>query len=152
MNSISTHAPAAREAKRKEAAVLGMDDQFVSDLVERFYQSVQQDSLLGPIFSERINDWPAHLGQMKRFWRSVLFGSGEFFGSPMAKHVAIPDLERHHFVRWLALFGETLEQLGSRPAYDQVIVKARTIATSLLNGIRIHRDGTLGLTADEAFT
>lgn len=150
MTATESHAAQAREAKRTAAAAIGIDDRFVSDLVEQFYDSVRDDTMLGPIFAERIGNWPNHLKQMKRFWRSILFSSGEFFGSPMAKHVAIPGLDRDHFLRWLELFHSTLDDLGPASASTHVYEKARSIAASLLNGIRIHRDGTLGLSRDEA--
>ncbi|URD60535.1 group III truncated hemoglobin [Sphingomonas sp. KRR8] len=150
MTAPESHAVQAREAKRTAAAAIGIDDRFVSDLVEQFYDSVRDDTMLGPIFAERIGNWPNHLEQMKRFWRSILFSSGEFFGSPMAKHVAIPGLDRDHFLRWLELFHSTLDELGPAAASAHVYEKARSIAASLLNGIRIHRDGTLGLSRDEA--
>lgn len=149
MSAVSPHALAARQARRAEAVALGIDEAFVSDLVERFYERIREDALLGPIFAERIDDWPVHLGQMKRFWRSVLFSSGEFFGSPMAKHVAIPGLARSHFVHWLGLFGETLDEVGGTAAREHIHAKARMIATSLLNGIVIHQEGALGLPADQ---
>ncbi len=148
----SPHALAARQAKREAAAALGIDDQFVSDLVEQFYARVRDDSALGPIFTAHITNWPVHLEQMKRFWRSVLFSSGEFVGSPMAKHIAIAGLDRSLFVRWLDLFGATLDELGSAEARDHVHASARMIANSLLNGIIIQREGSIGLRAAEALS
>lgn len=152
MPPANLHASRTRDAKRREAAAVGIDEQFVSDLVERFYTKVQGDEVLGPIFSARIENWSSHLEQMKRFWRSVLFSSGEFFGSPMAKHITIAGLDRDHFVRWLELFGATLDELGSEAAREQVHERARSIANSLLNGIRVHRDGALGLSRPETLT
>jgi hemoglobin len=135
----------AREAKRAEALSIGIDGDFISSFVERFYARVREDKLLGPIFADRISDWPAHLEQMKRFWRSVLHNSGEFTGSPMRKHVAIDGLEENHFSRWLALFNETLRD-GQvlAEATTHVGAKARTIAESLLTGIKMQRDGLAG--------
>lgn len=150
--STSPHALAARQAKRQAAAEVGIDDQFVSDLVDRFYERVRGDESLGPIFEEHVDDWPVHLGQMKRFWRSVLFSSGEFLGSPMAKHMAIPGLDRTLFVRWLELFATTLDELGSAEAREHVHENATRIANSLLNGILIQREGGFGLRADEVLT
>ena len=129
---------------------MGIDELFVSELVERFYERIRGDALLGAIFADRISDWPVHLEQMKRFWRSVLFSSGEFFGTPMAKHVAIPGLDRSHFVHWLNLFRQTLGELGGEDACEHVQAKARMIATSLLNGILVHQEGGLGLRVEES--
>jgi hemoglobin len=101
--------------------------------------------LLGPIFAERIADWPAHLARMKAFWRSVLHNSGEFSGNPMVKHLAIPGLESRHFERWLMLFYATLKDAEGHPAATALVGgRARMIADSLLTGIAVHRDGLAG--------
>ena len=135
----------ARKAKLSEALSIGIDAEYISSLVDQFYARVREDELLGPIFAERISDWPAHLQQMKRFWRSVLHNSGEFNGSPMRKHVAIDGLEDKHFSRWLGLFRETLRGgEAHREAADLVAAKARTIAESLLTGIKLQRHGING--------
>lgn len=135
----------ARQAKLDEALSIGIDAAYISSFVDRFYARVRGDELLGPIFATRIVDWPAHLEQMKRFWRSVLHNSGEFTGSPMRKHVAIDGLAEHHFTRWLTLFRETLgDGEANAEATDHVGNKARTIAESLLTGIKLQRHGLAG--------
>lgn len=147
MNAANTHPFAldARKAKLAEALSMGIDAAYISSFVDRFYDRVRDDDLLGPIFADRIADWAAHLKQMKRFWRSVLHNSGEFNGSPMRKHVAIDGLEEHHFTRWLTLSRETLRDRETKvEATDQVAGKARTIAESLLTGIKLQRHGLSG--------
>ena len=88
-----THVEAIRQRKRAEAAAIGIDEALVDRVVERFYTRVRADDLLGPIFAERITDWPVHLGRMKQFWRSVLLGAAECSGNPMVGHQAIPGLD-----------------------------------------------------------
>jgi hemoglobin len=135
----------AREAKRTEAHSIGINADYISSFVDRFYDRVRGDDLLGPIFAERIPDWSAHLEQMKRFWRSVLHNSGEFNGSPMRKHVAIDGLEERHFARWLKLFRDTLRDGETNAeATEHVGNKARTIAESLLMGIKLQRHALSG--------
>lgn len=144
----SRFALAARETKRAEAQAIGIDSGFVDLFVERFYASVRDDAMLGPIFAERIADWPAHLHRMKAFWRSVLFSSGEFAGNPMLKHMTIPGLEEAHFTHWLRLFYATLSAVERDPQATSMIGdKARMIATSLLTGIAVRRDGIAGSSA-----
>lgn len=139
---------AARAAKRAHAESLDIDEQFISLMVERFYGSIRDDDLLGPIFADRISDWPLHLERMKSFWRSILFNSGEFSGNPMVKHMAIPGLGETHFVRWLELFYATLNDLGAQPEGTALVAeRARAIADSLLTGITIRRDGVSGSNA-----
>ena len=139
---------AKRAEKRAAAEAIGVDADFISDLVENFYGKIREDDLLGPIFAERIADWPPHLARMKAFWRSVLHNSGEFSGNPMLKHLAIPGLELRHFGRWLELFYETLREAeGDGEATQLVGGRARMIADSLLTAIAMRRDG---LTAGRA--
>ena len=149
--NASPHALAAREEKRSAALAMGIDAYFVSVLVDRFYARIQRDDLVGPVFAARIDDWGPHLDQMKRFWRSILFSSGEYLGSPMAKHLVIDGLDRAMFVRWLDLFDATLREIGSDAAREHVHARARMIANSFLNGIAIHRENRLGLAPGEAF-
>ena len=140
------HALNARKKKRAQAAELGIDEAFVSKLVESFYRKIRQDTLLGPIFAGRIDNWPEHLARMKAFWRSVLFNSGEFSGNPMLKHIAISGLTEAHFAHWLALFYETLREIEPQPeATEHVGNRARLIADSLLTGIATRRDGIAGV-------
>ena len=114
-------------------------------MVEHFYSAIREDDVLGPIFAERIDDWPTHLARMKAFWRSILFNSGEFSGNPMRKHMAIPGLEEHHFARWLELFYATLRALEEEPDGTRLVAgRARSIADSLLTGIAVRRDGLVG--------
>lgn len=141
----SSFAEQKRTAKRLAAEEIGVDAAFVDHLVEAFYAKIREDDLLGPIFAERIADWPPHLIKMKAFWRSVLHNSGEFSGNPMLKHLAIPGLELRHFSRWLDLFYETLREAeGQSAATDLVGARARMIADSLLTAIEMRRNGLAG--------
>jgi hemoglobin len=136
------HVEAIRRRKRAEAEAIGIDEALVDRVVESFYARIRSDALLGPVFADRIADWPPHLAKMKQFWRSVLLGSGEFSGNPMVKHQAIPGLAEHHFSHWLALFYQTLRdecpQSEGVTAFGQ---RARMIAESLLIGVEMHRNG-----------
>jgi hemoglobin len=142
---VHAHAAAARARKRAEAEAIGIDDDFVSRFVESFYARIRDDELLGPIFAERVTDWPWHLDRMKSFWRSVLHNSGEFSGNPMAKHLAIPDIGERHFAHWLELFYATLRELERDPEATRLVgTRARMIADSLLTGIAMRDHGLAG--------
>lgn len=100
-------------------------------LVERFYERVRADAALGPIFDGAVGDWPAHLKTLTDFWSSVMLTSGRYKGNPVAAHrkhasSIAPEL----FDRWLALWGETAEEVTPR---DAPILKAKAarIAESL---------------------
>ena len=146
--SHSEYAAAARDKKREKAESVGIDGDYISLMVERFYGRIRLDAMLGPIFAERIDDWPKHLGRMKAFWRSVLHNSGEYSGSPMQKHLAIPGLEFAHFERWLELFFGILSDIENHPqATKQVGANARNIANSLLLSRTTRREGVAGINA-----
>jgi hemoglobin len=144
------HAARKRAEKRAAAEAIGVDAGYIDSFVEQFYARIRDDQLLGPIFAERIANWPAHLARMKGFWRSVLHNSGEFSGNPMIKHLAIPGLELGHFARWLDLFYATLRDAETHPqATAEVGARARMIADSLLTAIAMRRDGLAGGRAGE---
>lgn len=143
------HALAARADRRAAAIAMGIDEAFIAALVDRFYAAIRTDAQLGPIFDERIDDWPAHLGQMTRFWQSILLGASNFTGNPMMKHLAIPAIGERHFQHWLALFYQTLRDIAPTEGAAELIgARARMIAESLLSGIIIHRDRNAGLAGD----
>lgn len=145
VDDVRSHVEAKRAAARETAEAVGVDADFIDSLVETFYGRIRTDALLGPIFAERIADWPPHLARMKAFWRSILHLSGEFSGNPMAKHMAIPGLGEEHFARWLELFYATLRDLERHPGASPMIgERARMIADSLLTGIAMRRDGLTG--------
>lgn len=142
------HVRAARDEKRASAEAIGIDANYISGFVDRFYARIRRDDQLGLIFAERISDWPVHLGRMKCFWRSILHNSGEFKGNPMIKHMAIPGLDISHFTRWLELFYATLREDEKDPSATELVgTRARMIADSLLTGIEMHRSGMAGARA-----
>jgi hemoglobin len=139
------YAEQKRAEKRAAAEEIGVDAAYIDRFVETFYGKIQQDELLGPIFNERIGDWPAHLARMKAFWRSVLHNSGEFAGNPMIKHIVIPGLELRHFSHWLELFYQTLRDAEGDPEATALVGgRARMIADSLLTGYVMQREGLSG--------
>ena len=88
-------------------AISNRDDIIV--LVNSFYEKVQKDELLGPVFSDQAHvNWQSHLPQMYNFWESLLLGADNFSGRPLAKHLPLM-VTREHFARWLELFSETVD-------------------------------------------
>lgn len=134
--TTSSYAEQARAEKLSRATAIGIDDALISQLVERFYDAVRKDQLLGPIFAARIVDWAPHLARMKDFWASVTMESGRFHGNPMLKHIAIGGLEQRHFERWLMLWEQTVEEIAPNEAASETFrTAAKRIASSLLMGI-----------------
>src|SRR5690606_14141833 len=112
----------------------------IRQLVNQFYGRIRADEVLGPIFNAHISDWPVHLDIMVKFWSSILLGSGEYSGTPMPKHVALPDLEAPLFRRWLKLFNATTEALPNRDLANQANELAHRIARSLWHGYQMSRE------------
>ena len=83
-------------------------------LVDGFYARVREDDVLGPIFNDIARvDWAAHLPKMYDFWESVLFGSAQFKGNPLAVHRALATrapMTDTAFGRWVVLFHATVDE------------------------------------------
>ena len=112
----------------------------IGELVDAFYSKVQRDAVIGPIFNEAIDDWPAHLALLKAFWASVLLGVGGFKGNPLETHLKLP-LSREHFERWLELFAETATELLGPEKAAVFIDKSQRIATTFQRGMAARRSG-----------
>lgn len=111
----------------------------ISQLVESFYQRVRDDGMLGPIFSEHVDDWPSHLGKMVDFWSSTLRGTARFRGSPMIKHQGIEGITDRHFQRWLQLFHETTANIENAALRERANQLSSRIAESLWYGYQLNR-------------
>jgi len=94
-------------------------------LVDRFYDKVQIDELLGPVFSHV--DWPHHLPVMYDFWSSMLLGDQSYRGNPFQKHIPLA-IQPRHFDRWLQLFRQTVSENFSGEKADEVVMRAESIA------------------------
>lgn len=111
-------------------------------LIDRFYTAIRGDSVLGPVFEATIaaDAWPRHLATMRRFWSSVMLGSGRYSGNPVGVHRAVGGLERPMFARWLTLFEATAHEVFAPEAAALFVDKAQRIATSLQIAV-FHRLG-----------
>lgn len=99
-------------------------------LVERFYTKVRRDPMIGPLFEDAVADWDAHLATLRAFWSSVILTSGRYKGNPLAIHMRQP-IQPEFFDRWLALFGETAEEVVGGDRAALFCAKAGRIAESL---------------------
>lgn len=126
-------ASARREQIQQTAAQLGIDDAYISILVDRFYDRVRADPTIGPVFENAIGDvWDHHLDRMKDFWASVAMNAGRYSGKPVPKHKQHTTIEDRHFAIWLTLFHQTLEETAPSPdVIPYFMVRAERIAQSL---------------------
>ncbi len=132
MSAVATAHERRAEIQRRANAI-GIDEAYVSLLVDEFYRRVRKHAVLGPIFDDAIGDrWDHHLPRMKSFWASVALNAGTYSGQPVPAHKKLTQVEQSHFAIWLALFRQTLEDTASTPeAVDYFMERANRIAESL---------------------
>jgi len=79
-------------------------------LVDSFYEKVNKDKLLSPIFNDFAKvDWESHMPTMYSFWSSILLGEESYSGRPFPKHLPLP-IKQKHFDRWLEIFHLTVDE------------------------------------------
>ncbi len=107
-------------------SILHLQD--VKQLVDTFYEKVQRDEMLGPIFNAVIQDrWPEHLDKMYRFWQTILLEEHTYYGSPFPPHAKLP-IEKKHFERWLTLFYDNIDQQFEGEKADEAKWRATKMA------------------------
>ena len=81
----------------------------IKKLVDLFYEKVNNDTLLFPIFNEiaKVN-WEEHLPIMVEFWNTILIEKKAFTGQPYPKHAVLP-ITKEHFDKWLYHFKTTID-------------------------------------------
>lgn len=126
-----------RREIQENAERLGIDEAFVSNLVENFYARVRAHPLLGPVFQNEIDDnWAPHLATMKDFWSSVAMNTGRYSGKPFPAHMKLTGITPAHFNIWLALFRLTLEEMSdTAETVDYFMERANRIARSFQLGM-----------------
>ncbi|MFD1002683.1 group III truncated hemoglobin [Ohtaekwangia kribbensis] len=102
-----------------------IDRSDVIKFVDRFYDKVKEDALLGPQFAH-VN-WSSHLPVMYNFWSSMLFGEQSYQGNPLQRHMALP-IGVGHFNRWLQLFQETIDENFFGFNAEELKMRAQAIA------------------------
>ena len=114
-------------------------DEEIAGMVHAFYARVRRDDMLGPIFNTHVEDWDHHLAKLVDFWSSILRGTGRFSGTPMTKHVELPELNAELFLRWLSLFREITAAQANREMGERAYAMAQRIAQSLWYGYQMNR-------------
>ncbi len=101
------------EAEAKATAEEAKARQTIEDSLEpalrRFYDKVQADELVGPVFARTVHDWDGHIQTMKDFWSRALLGTTRYHGQPFPPHVPLA-IGQAHFDRWLVLWREATHE------------------------------------------
>ena len=118
----------------------------IERLVNVFYEKVNADDLLAPIFNGVAQiDWAQHLPVMYRFWSSVLLRTNNYRGAPWPKHAMLP-VDESHFGRWLALFRQTVDEHFAGPKAIEAKNAAASIADTFQNRMRLRTAANWDLT------
>lgn len=109
------------------------DRKDIEFLVNKFYDKVKQDELIGFFFVEVASlDFDIHLPAMYDFWENIIFKKGSYKGNPILSHITLhnkKEIQSFHFKRWLALWEETLTQYFSGENANEALQRAKQIAT-----------------------
>jgi hemoglobin len=111
-----------------------IDETGLAVLVDRFYDKVRADPMLGPVFDATVHDWDKHKRTLVSFWSSVALGTQRYRGSPMSAHRRQP-IRAEHFDRWLALWRETMPEVFDEAPAARMVEYAERIGNSLRMGL-----------------
>ncbi|MHA7648939.1 group III truncated hemoglobin [Mycobacterium sp. ML4] len=107
----------------------------VEALLYRFYGASLHDEVLYEPFTElRRAGLDSHIPTMCDFWETVLFRAGRYHGSALTAHRdlhARTPLQARHFVRWLTLWNEAVDELYAGPVAEHAKLQAARIAWSM---------------------
>lgn len=102
-------------------------------MVDRFYDKIKEDKLVGFIFTDVVKvNFEKHLPVMYAFWNNALFFTGGYNGNAMRKHIQInkaTPLQKKHFIRWLQLFDQTVDEYFEGEKATLAKERAHSIAT-----------------------
>lgn len=110
----------------------------IDKLIVEFYKVVIYDPEIGHHFDGL--DLARHIPIICDFWEKILFGNPVYFNNPLTVHQKLHErfpLWPEHFLRWVEIFSQTVDELYSGEMADLAKFRARTIADSLdqrLNG------------------
>ncbi len=132
---VMAAATARRDACGMPQAIpANLDEAQLATLVDRFYDKVRADPLLGPVFNALIDDWGAHKQRMTCFWSTVALRTGRYRGNPLAKHAPLP-IDAGHFQRWLVLWRETANETLDQESAALMIGYAERIGYGMRVGM-----------------
>lgn len=99
-------------------------------LIQPFYTDIRQHAVLGPIFNERIQDWPAHLARITEFWARQTGGPSQYPGGFAAAHLPL-GIQPSDLQHWLGLWEFNCRRHLARAEADEMIALAHRIGEQL---------------------
>lgn len=108
----------------------------VSFLVNKFYDKVRKDDLLGPVFNNQVKDWDHHLSHLTNFWETNLLGTMRFKGNLVQAHIDVDkksdnEITQDYFGRWLNLWFSTIDENFDGDGAIRLKNAARNMSTNL---------------------
>lgn len=97
-----------RAELQKSSRGIGVSEEYISLLVDTFYERIQHHPTLGQVFDAHVTDWPSHLEKMKTFWAGVALRTTGYKGQLMKVHAGVPEARSWMVPQWLELFEQTL--------------------------------------------
>ena len=104
-------------------------------LMNRFYARVMGDEVIGYIFTEVANlDLDHHLPIIGDFWETLILGGNNYQRhrrNPMQIHALLnlkTPLREEHFLRWLRIFKQTVDESYAGERAEFAKTRAETIA------------------------
>ena len=113
-------------------------EQMITAVVERFYHIAGDDPVIGPVFANRVADWPGHHRVVADFWSKILLGSDRYRGDPFQAHAGMT-LEPRHFDRWLEILAEVSAEILPPDLTARAMAQARHMRQCLEGGSCDHR-------------
>jgi hemoglobin len=116
-----------------------LDEAAIARLVDRFYDKVTAEPVIGPVFNAVVHDWPEHKRLLTSFWCSVALQANSYRGNPMAVHRRLP-IRAEHFDHWLGLWRATCAEELDETGAQEMIDYAQRIGRSLKYGLGLNPD------------
>lgn len=105
-------------------------------LVDQFYEVVQKDPFLGPIFNSRLSGrWEMHHRKLYRFWHTVLLRRPDYFGDPVPMHFDM-NIDQRHFDEWLRIWTEIVDANFEGMIAERAKFRGKTIGKAFLAKIK----------------
>jgi hemoglobin len=114
-------------------AKTGIDEPMIERLVRLFYQRIQAEPVLGPIFAAGISDWELLYRRLCCTRSSVALMSGRYHGQPMRMHMDLP-VDGSHLIAGLR-FSRARPLRSAHLSLPNTSLNALGIADSLELGI-----------------
>jgi hemoglobin len=103
-------------------------------LVRAFYGRAMTDPIIGWLFTDVARlDLEEHVPVITSFWETVLLGGQSYRGGTFRPHAVLhrkAGLRHGHFVRWLGLWEDTVNELFDGPTADEAKAHARRVAAA----------------------